>query len=163
MLRLPMAGNRLSSRLLSTRRLCSSDHFLFVACHSTASCSKVALLPAQPYHFSFCLPDRCCLPKAYELHHGDPLHLRVKHQGKHQCQHLLLSAKAILQTQYFEPFGWTRRCIPLPSVSLYCLSVGLAVLTLISVRAMLIPSLLVQALSNRKYHHLYQHLLVDVR
>ncbi len=38
-----------------------------------------------------------------------------------------------------------------------------AVLTLISVRAMLIPSLLVQALSNRKYHHLYQHLLVDVR
>nr|DAE65506.1 MAG TPA: hypothetical protein [Caudoviricetes sp.] len=34
---------------------------------------------------------------------------------------------------------------------------------MISVRAMLIPSLLVQALSNRKYHHLYQHLLVDVR
>lgn len=26
-----------------------------------------------------------------------------------------------------------------------------------------IPSLLVQALSNRKYHHLYQHMLVDVR
>ena len=25
------------------------------------------------------------------------------------------------------------------------------------------PLLLVQALSNRKYHHLYQHLLVDVR
>lgn len=46
---------------------------------------------------------------------------------------------------------------------LNCLSVGLAVLTLISARAMLIPSLLVQALSNRKYHHLYQHLLVDVR
>ncbi|AYY50148.1 hypothetical protein EGX89_16930 [Citrobacter freundii] len=42
-------------------------------------------------------------------------------------------------------------------------TVGLAVLTLISVRAMLMPSLLVQALSNRKYHHLYQHLLVDVR
>lgn len=42
------------------------------------------------------------------------------------------------------------------------LIVGLAVLTLISVNAMLIPSLLVQALSNRKYHHLYQHVLVDV-
>ncbi|WP_206605119.1 hypothetical protein, partial [Escherichia coli] len=47
--------------------------------------------------------------------------------------------------------------------SLYCLSVGLAALTLISVNAMRIPSLLVQALSNRKYHHLYQHMLVDVR
>ncbi|WP_218781597.1 hypothetical protein, partial [Klebsiella pneumoniae] len=35
-------------------------------------------------------------------------------------------------------------------------------LPLISVNAMLISSLLVQALSNRKYHHLYQHVLVDV-
>ncbi|KAB3098069.1 hypothetical protein F9082_17875, partial [Escherichia coli] len=49
------------------------------------------------------------------------------------------------------------------AVHLYCLSVGLAALTLISVNAMRIPSLLVQALSNRKYHHLYQHMLVDVR
>ena len=70
--------------------------------------------------------------------------------------------KRYCRCQYLKLLGWASRCIPLPSVSLYCLSVGLAVLTLISVSAMLIPSLLVQALSNRKYHHLHQDVLVDV-
>lgn len=39
-----------------------------------------------------------------------------------------------------------------------CIAYPLA--SLISVNAMLVPSLLAQALLNRKYQHLYQHVLV---
>ncbi len=62
----------------------------------------------------------------------------------------------------FRAIRVNERCIPLPSVSLYCLSAGIAVPTSISFNAMLIPSLLVTALTNLEYHHLYQYLLVDV-